>query len=87
MLKMQLWSTLTQFFYVLTSYDKDTFLSLSEEAINGMADIEKSSDEINVSGKFIRALRKSNSNLLEHLSSRLKFALHNKRLYDILLLL
>ena len=61
-------------FYVLTSQDKDKFSSLREEAINGMDAMEKSADELNGGGKIIRALRKSNSNLLERLSSRLKFA-------------
>lgn len=61
-------------FYMLTSQDKDTFSYLREEASQRRAAIEKSADEINGGSKFIRALRNSNSALLERLSSRLKFA-------------
>ena len=61
-------------FYVLTSYDKEKFSSLREEANQGMDAIEEAFDEINGSDKFIRALGKSNSNLLGRLSSLLKIA-------------
>ena len=61
-------------FYVLTRYDKETFLSLCEEAIYEMEAMEEAFDEINGSDKFIRALRKSNSALLGRLSSCLNFA-------------
>ena len=61
-------------FYVLTRYDKETFLSLCEEAIYEMEAMEEAFDEINGSDKFIRALRKSNSTLLGRLSSCLNFA-------------
>ena len=60
-------------FYVFTSQDKDKFTSQREEAINGIGAIEKSADEINGGGNFFCALKRSNSNLLGRLSSRLKF--------------
>ena len=59
-------------FYVLTSQDKDVFKSLRDEAAREMESIEKSVDENNGRGKIMRAFRKSNSTLLERLSSRLK---------------
>ena len=59
-------------FYVLTSQDKDVFKSLRDEAAREMESIEKLGGENNGRGEIMRAFRKSNSTLLERLSSRLK---------------
>ena len=80
-------TVIVQPFYTLTSYDKDMFSSLREEANREIDSIDKSAYEMNGSGKFFHSLRNSNSNLPKHLSSHLKFSRHNKRLCDIISLL
>ena len=66
--------TYSNAFYVLTSQDKDKVKSLREDVAREMESIEKSVDENNGRGKIMRALRKSNSVLLERLSHSLKLS-------------